>query len=129
MNNILGINSSNEIISVNSKCYNCIYLKAIKVLKICKASQIIICGKLNKEVKNTKGYCKYKLEKKVMFKVGDKVRTKKNLKNFEKYKGISYFDYMYLDEGIITEIDEMYNKKVYYINGFSYTDIMLEKIN
>ena len=128
MNNIIGINNNNEVILVNSKCYNCIYLKALKVLKKSDTNQIIICGKLNKEVKNTKGYCKYKLEKKVMFKVGDKVRTKKNLKNFEKYKGISYFDYMYLDEGIITEIDEMYNKKVYYINGFSYTDIMLEKV-
>lgn len=128
MNNIIGINNNNEVILVNSKCYNCIYLKALKVLKKSDTNQIIICGKLNKEVKNTKGYCKYKLEKKVMFKVGDKVRTKKNLKNFEKYKGISYFDYMYLEEGIITEIDEMYNKKIYYINGFSYTDIMLEKV-
>lgn len=128
MNNIIGINNNNEVILVNSKCYNCIYLKALKVLKKSDTNQIIICGKLNKEVKNTKGYCKYKLEKKVMFKVGDKVRTKKSLKDFEKYKGISYFDYMYLEEGIITEIDEMYNKKIYYINGFSYTDIMLEKV-
>lgn len=128
MNNIIGINNNNEVILVNSKCYNCIYLKALKVLKKSDTNQIIICGKLNREVKNTKGYCKYKLEKKVMFKVGDKVRTKKSLKDFEKYKGISYFDYMYLEEGIITEIDEMYNKKIYYINGFSYTDIMLEKV-
>lgn len=53
------------------------------------------------------GCCKYKIEEEVDFKVGDKVKTKSNLKSFTKYKGISYFDYMYLEEGIITEIDVM----------------------
>lgn len=129
MNSIVGINEENKsIITIGSKCYNCIYLKAIKIRKNILSDNVVICGKLNKEVKNTKGHCKYKVEEKVDFKVGDKVKTKTNLINFTKYKGLSYFDCMHLDEGIITEIDEMYNKKVYYINGFSYTDVMLEKV-
>lgn len=129
MNNIIGITDKNkDVITVGSKCYNCIFLKALKISNNNLIDDIIVCGKLNKEVKNTKSYCKYKEERKVEFKVGDKVKTKSGLRDFTKYKGISYFDYMYLDCGIITEIDEMYNKKVYYINGFSYTDEMLEKV-
>lgn len=129
MGNIIGINSeNNQVITIGSKCYNCIYLKALKINNNKLSDNVIICAKLNKEVKNNSGYCKYKEEKVVEFKVGDRVKTKFGLKNFTKYKGISYFDYMYLEEGIITEIDEMYNKKVYYVNSFSYTDVMLEKI-
>ena len=129
MSNIIGINHQNKnIITVGSKCYNCIYLKALKITGNILSDKRVICSKLNKEVKNTNSYCKYKEEKIEEFKVGDKVKTKENLINFNKYKGISYFDYMYLKEGIITEIDVMYNKKVYYINGCSYTDEMLEKI-
>lgn len=130
MNNIVGITNKNkDIITIGSKCYNCVYLKALKISNKNDflSDNVIICGKLNKEIKNTRGNCKYKVETVIDFKVGDKVKTKIGLKNFTKYKGISYFDYMHLEEGIITEIDEMYNKKVYYINGFSYTDEMLEK--
>lgn len=129
MKKIIGINNKNKnIITVGSKCYNCIYLKALKIADNILSDKVIICSKLNKEVKNTNSYCKYKVEKTVDYKVGDKVKTKDGLINFTKYKGVSYFDYMYLEEGIITEIDEMSNKKIYYINGFSYTDEMLEKL-
>ena len=129
MRKIVGIKNINQnIITIGSKCYNCMYLKALKITDNVLSDKVIICSKLNKEVKNTKSYCKYKVEKSVEYKVGDRVKTKDNLVGFTKYKGISYFDYMYLKEGIITEIDEMSNKKVYYINGFSYTDEMIEKI-
>lgn len=129
MNSIVGINSENkDVITVGTKCYNCIYLKALKIKNSVLSDKRVICGKLNREVKNTRGNCKFKVENVLEFKVGDKVRTRAELKNFTRYKGISYFDYMYIEEGIITEIDEMYNKKVYYINGCSYTDVMLEKI-
>lgn len=129
MKNIIGIRNENRhIITIGSKCYNCIYLKAIKITNNILSDKVIICGKLNREVKNTNSYCKYKEEKSVEFKVGDVVKTKEGLKGFKKYKGISYFDYMHLDEGVITEIDEMSNKRIYYINGLSYTDEMIEKL-
>lgn len=129
MKKIIGINDKNKnSITVGSKCYNCIYLKALKITDDILSDNIVICGKLNKEVKNTNSYCKYKVEEVINYKVGDRVRTKDNLVNFAKYKGVSYFDYMYIKDGIITEIDEMSNKKIYYINGFSYTDEMIEKI-
>lgn len=130
MKNIIGIKEDNKhVITIGSKCYNCIYLKAIKVTEKILSDKIVICSKLNKEVKNTNSYCKFKVERNVEFKVGDVVKTKDGLKGFTKYKGISYFDYMKIDEGIITEIDEMINKKVYYINGLSYTDEMIEKVD
>ena len=129
MKKVVGINDQNRhLIKVGSKCFNCKFLKALKITDSILSGELIVCGKQNKDVKNTNSYCKLKEEYRLELKVGDKVRTRKDLVGFQKYKGISYFDYMYLEEGCIEKIDEMYNKKVYFINGLSYTDEMIEKI-
>lgn len=128
--NILGINNSNiNVIIPGTKCYNCKYVKAIKTSNEKINAGIIICGKLNKEVKNTNSYCKYKCENEVEFNIGDKVKVKNNLKEFFKYKGITYFENMYFDCGVIENIEYFYNKKLYIINNIAYSDEMIEKLN
>ena len=85
MSNIVWLTKENNmVITVGSKCYNCIYLRASKITNNKLVDDVIICGKLNKEIKNTMGGCKYKNEEEVDLKVGDKVKTKSN--NIEKRK-------------------------------------------
>ena len=126
---IIGINDTNiDILKAGTKCFKCIYAKAYKEKYKSKKYISIICSKLNKEVVNNYENCKFKPVVDNQFNVGDIVKTREDLILYRKYKGIKYLESMKIKSSKIESIEELYNKKLYKIGDYFYTDDMLEKI-
>lgn len=126
---IIGINDTNiNIIKSGTKCFNCKYAKAYKEKCQSKKYISIICSRLNKEIVNNYDYCKYKPIIENEFNVGDLVKTRDDLIEYIKYKGIRYIESMRIKSSKIESIEQLYNKKIFKIGNYYYTDEMLEKI-
>lgn len=129
MNKIVGINDINRsLLKPGSRCFNCKYISGLKVKDNVVSANVIMCNKLNRQICNNDSYCKYKKENEIQLKIGDLVKTRDELVLYKKYKGISFLEPMKLEQGKIEKIEMLYNKKIYIINGYAYTDEMLEKI-
>lgn len=126
---IIGINESNiDIIKTGTKCFKCEYAKAYKEKYKSKKYISVICSKLNKEVINNYDYCKLKPNLNIEFNIGDLVKTREDLIEYRKYKGIRYLESMKIISSKIEYIEELYNKRLYKIGDYYYTDEMLEKV-
>ena len=60
--------------------------------------------------------------------MGDIVKTKDDLIEFKKYKGITFFENMNFFGLKIDRIEHLYDKDIYVIGQYSYSDEMIEKI-
>lgn len=132
MNKIMKMSKEQEeAIVLGTKCYHCKYIKAIKLDSKGEATGEILCDKQNKMIKNNWSYCNEKEEifPEEIFQVGDVVKTKDALQVGKRYKGILFREEMKLESAKIENIDRLFNKNVYMIQGFSYSGIMLEKAN
>lgn len=126
---IIGINDRNiNIIRAGTRCFKCKYAKAYKEKYKSKKYISVICSKLNKEVVNNYDCCKYKPIMKSEFSIGDIVKTRNDLIEYRKYKGIRYIESMKIISSKIDFIEELYNNKLYKIGDYYYTDEMLEKV-
>ena len=126
---IIGINDGNiDILKSGTRCFKCKYAKAYKQNYKSKKYISVICSKQNREVINNYDYCKYKPVNSYEFNIGDLVKTREDLIEYKRYKGIRYLEIMKIKSSKIEYIEELYNRKIYKIGEYFYTDEMLEKI-